>query len=149
MDAALTGVLSRAGWGSKRCIDTTVWEQSLKEYGFSVSPAALNVLSEYGSLVVHPVPSDTDEHSSSTVIFEPLEEAEQDRIEYWEKRLNLALTPVGGTSGIALLVAENGEVYAEWSGIFWRVGSDIVDALENVLIFAKNKFEEVGRVDDE
>lgn len=150
MDAALAVALSRAGWTPKRCVDTTEWEQSLKQYEFSVCRAALNVLSEYGGLMIAPVPSEADEHAPSTVIFDPLEEAEQDRIEYWEKRLNLVFTPVGGTTGgTTLLVAENGEVYEEWSGIFWQVGSDIVDALGNVLLFAKREVQEVGRVDDE
>jgi hypothetical protein len=146
MPVELENVLRAAGWKPDRRVSTSEWVETLRLHGFSVVPEAEAALQEFGGLKVEPVRTPSDTHAPGVVIFDPLREAELDRVADWQEQLGTRLTPIGHFSGQScLLIAEGGSVYTSWDRFLWKNGSSLLDALGNTLLFGRRKPVEVYR----
>jgi hypothetical protein len=142
----LENVLRAAGWRPGRRVSTSEWIGTLRLHGFSIVPEAEVALQEFGGLRVEPVRTPSDTHAPGVVIFDPLIEAELDRVADWQEQLGTRLTPIGQFSGQScLLLAEDGSVYILWDQFLWKVGSSLLDALANTLLFGRRRPVEVYR----
>ncbi len=65
---------------------------------------------------------------------------EWDRVEYWQKRLGMALSPLAELGGGAiLLLAEDGRIFSCWDSVLWVDGASFEEAMENTLMFGKRR----------
>jgi hypothetical protein len=144
--AELENVLRATGWKPDRKVSTSKWVETLRFHGFSVVAKAETALQEFGGLQVTPVRTASDTHATGIVIFDPLLEAELDRVADWQEQLETHLTPIGQFAGQScLLMAEDGSVYTLWDSFLWKNGSSLLDALGNTLLFGRRKPTEVYR----
>jgi hypothetical protein len=133
---ALTDALIASGWSPDRSISIAYWMDQLRSYGLTILPEAESVLRTFGGLVVNPVRSPSDKYAPGVIRFDPLLACEPDRIQWWERYLQMKLTPLGEVGDQACLVlAENGTVFSIWDGILFKDGNSFTEALENTLVF--------------
>jgi hypothetical protein len=141
-DAALnhpvvTATLTDAGWSPDRSFATDDVTAKLGAEGFHVIPLALEVLASLGGLTVKPPVRATASFGSGAIVFDPLWAAsgEADRIHQRERELGVRLCPVAEWSGeYILLVAEDGQVFAETTFQLLRLGRDINEAILRLIV---------------
>jgi hypothetical protein len=129
--------LEEAGWAPGRHFDAQRWIAQLREDGYSIVPPATQVLEALGGLDVLPPERNTSTYRSGPIKFDPVWAAtgEADRIHNREGQLGVALTPVGEWSDeYILLVAEDGQVFAETTFQLVRLGRDVDSALVRLIL---------------
>ncbi len=128
-------LLRKAGWQDRRNIDTTRYEQVLREEGFEIPTCVIVLLQELGGLrIVHPhakVPGETDDF-----IFE----ADKATVEHrgvWAKgnyshRVGKKLCSVGDAcdAHMILVMSSDGEVFGGFDDFLCDIGSSGDDAIE-------------------
>jgi len=128
-------ILIKAGWQNGRKIDTTGYEQALKEEGFEIPNCVITLLQEFGGLrIVHPhakVPGKTDDF-----IFEVVK-ATCHYLAGWVKgnysrRVGKKLCSVGEACDAHMILAMSfdGEVFAGFDDFLAYVGCSGDDAIE-------------------
>jgi hypothetical protein len=135
--------LQPQGWSPDRKVSTIDWVARLVGAGCSVLPQAESILQNFGGLEITPVRTPNDAYSPEVLRFDPLTDvlSEIARIEFWQERLALELTPLGVLypSEAILLLAESGQVLCEWGNLIGECGNTFEDALESTLVFARRK----------
>ncbi len=136
-------VLRQQGWSPERKVSTRDWVAQLAGNGFTVLPEAEAILQNFGGLQITPVTTPSDAYAAEVIRFDPVTEvlSEVGRVEFWQKQLGRKLTPLGVLypSEAMLLLADNGQVFAEWGNIIKERGNSFQDALESHLVFARRK----------
>ncbi len=128
-------LLRKAGWQEGRKIDTTEYEQVLREEGFEIPTCVIVLLQELGGLrIVHPhakVPGETDDF-----IFEAVKATYQSRADWvkdnYSHRVDKKLCSVGEASNAHMILAmsSDGEVFGGFDDFFCDIGSSGDDAIE-------------------
>lgn len=129
--------LEEAGWVPGRRFDAERWISQLREDGYSIVRPATQVLEALGGLDVLPPERDTAAFRSGLIKFDPVWAAtgEADRIRNREAQLGIELTPVGEWNGeYILLVAEDGQVFAETTFQLVKLGHDVDSALVRLIL---------------
>ena len=143
----VVSILEASGWTPNRKVPTSHWVNQLESEGFTMLPDAVKVLEEFGGLEIVPRKTAADTFIKGVLRFNPLLSAsgEFERVDYWQHRLNVKLSPMAEDSkGGILLLAEDGRVFICWDGKMFLVGESFEDALENSLVVAKRRAVEVG-----
>ncbi len=128
-------LLRKAGWQEGRKIDTTGYEQVLREEGFEIPACVIALLQEFGGLrIVHPhakVPGKTDDF-----IFEAVKATVEHR-GGWAKgnyshRVGKKLCSVGEACNahMILVMSSDGEVFGGFDDFLCYIGSSGDDAIE-------------------
>jgi hypothetical protein len=141
--------LKASGWTPNRNVVTTQWVKELESQGFAMLPGAVNILERFGGLEVVPPAAASGAYRAEVLRFDPVLGAsgEFDRVDYWQRRLNTRLSPIGELGGGAiLLLAQDHRVFSCWCDLLWLDGTSFEDALENTLIIARRKPVEFGRM---
>src|SRR5947209_1250932 len=131
-DTVLT-ILESSGWLPNRKVPTSQWIGQLEDEGFTMLPDAVKLLEEFGGLEIVPRKAKSDAYAAEIIRFDRVLAAsgEFDRIDYWQSRLNIRLSPIAELGGGAiLLLSEDGRVFSCWDGVLWLDGGSFVDALE-------------------
>jgi SUKH-3 immunity protein len=147
----VVSILEASGWAPNRKVPTSQWAGQLESEGFTMLPDAVKVLEGFGGLEIVPRKTAGDTFLKGVVRFDPLLSAsgEFDRVDYWQHRLNIKLSPIAEDSkGGIVLLADDGRVFICWDGKMLFIGESFEDALENSLIVAKRKAVEVGHMPD-
>lgn len=126
-------ILRRAGWTEDRSIDTTAFEQQLRDGGYDILPTALEFLSRFGNLVIeypnHIVPSHMS--GASFDLLDVLETTSPDELRVYSKILDAPVTVVGMTrDNELLLMSDQGHVFDVFDAWMVEVGSSGEDAIE-------------------
>ena len=128
-------LLRKAGWQEGRIIDTTEYEQVLREEGFEIQTCVIALLQEFGGLRIVPphakVPEKTDDF-----IFEAVKATYQS-LAHWVKgnysdRVGKKLCSVGEASNAHMILAmsSDGEVFGGFDDFLCYIGSSGDDAIE-------------------
>jgi hypothetical protein len=136
-DPVVRATLAEAGWAPGRRFDARLWITELQADGYSIVPPATQVLEALGGLDVLPPQRETAVYRSGPIKFDPIWAAtgEAKRIRSRESQVGVALTPVGEWSGeYILLVAEDGQVFAETTFQVLRLGYDVASALVRLIL---------------
>src|SRR5581483_8057653 len=142
--------LENAGWSPGRKVPTAHWVSGLVAQGFTVLPAAIDLLESFGGLKIRPLKLPIEVYRPGVLSFEPVLAAESDRVEYWQKRLRLRLSPIAElTGGAGVLLAEAGRIFTCWDTILWVDGASFEDAMENTLVIGKRWPVEYGRMSED
>jgi hypothetical protein len=140
-----------SGWTPVREVPTDGWVNQLQSEGFAVLPEATRILAEFGGLTVIPQKSPSDAYLAEILRFDPVlaSSGEFDRVDYWERRLGMRLSPIAETGGGSmLLIAEDGRVFSCRDRMLWLHGTSFENALENTLIIAKRRPTEYASMHD-
>ena len=146
----LQSILRRAGWTPDRFVSASEWVAILETECFTMLPEAVKILESFGGLRVVPQKTASDAYLAEALLFNPVMAAtgEFDRVDFWQRRLNLRFSPLAEISGGAiLLLADDGRVFACWDGLIWFEGTSFEDAMENTLVIPKRRPVEFDRVD--
>jgi hypothetical protein len=127
-------------------VPTQRWTGQLAKEGFTILPEARQILENFGGLSLIPAGNEAAAFSPGTTVFDPIPVAsgEFDRIDYWQRRLGMKLTPIADASDIILLLAEDGRVFGAWCDTLYLWGASFEEALE-VSILAKENPAEFAR----
>ena len=148
----LRSALADAGWTPDRKVLTGHWVSQLVSEGFAMLPAAIEVLESFGGLEIHPLMVPSQVYRPGVLLFDPIlaTSGDFDRVDYWQKRLHMRLSPLGEISGpVALLLAEDGRIFSCRDTILWVVGASFEGAMENTLLIGKRWPVEYGRMSED
>jgi hypothetical protein len=140
--------LESSGWKPDRRVLVDVWTARLMSEGFTILPEALSLLEVFGGLVIRPVKSRSDVYVANAVTFDPVLAAsgEFDRVDYWQKKLNLTFTPIAEVGGAILMLASDGRLFSCRDRIIWLEGESFDDAIENTLVVPTRRPVEFARM---
>ena len=104
-------------------------------------PRAVRVLEEFGGLTVIPPKVPRGKFPAEVLHSIGLAASgEFDRIDYWQCRLKIRLSPIAELGGGAiLLLAEDERVFTSFDRLLWIDGSSFEDALNNTLIVTQRR----------
>jgi hypothetical protein len=129
--------LEESGWTPVYRFDATAWASQLRAEGFSVHPAGISVLELLGGLTIVPPRSVDAVFGTGELKVDPLWAAagESARIADRERLVGDELCPVGEWLGeYIVLVGSAGEIYAETTFQFLKLGDDINQALVRLIV---------------
>jgi hypothetical protein len=138
--------LQSAGWHPARKVDTAKYEKVLEADGYPRVPAALDFLRSFGGLeIVHPNPEAPG--SMKRIVLDPERAVAKFDFAWaqeYMQRLGESLSAIGtAASGyLLLLMDKQGAVYAGYDDLLYYVGSDALEALDNLC--CARDFPEVG-----
>ena len=126
-------MLYRAGWSEERKVDTTAYEQRLKDEGYEIFPIALAFLGCFGDLEIkYPnnlVPSIISGFSLN--LLETLERTSLASIQTYSRMLKTPVTVIGMESDNGLLLMNpDGKVFDVFDTWMMEVGESGEDAIE-------------------
>jgi hypothetical protein len=142
-------VLRAAGWTPERRVPIDVWKHELEEEGYSFSPEADAIISNFGNLVVNPAIKDDSPEARGVIEFDPalIASGNYRFVEDWERALGSRLSPLACVNRESMvLLSENGKCYKEWSGYLWFV-ADSFEAGLSELVFPTHALVEVKAKD--
>ncbi len=143
--------LEAAGWTPERRVSVQPWVETLSEEGFTMHPRAVAVLENFGGLVIDP-PKLENKFFGRAEDFhlDPVKGAsgDFDRVEYWEKRLQTKLAPLGKRSEDILLMAEDGRILTCSCTELWQIAGSFEEALEFSLIVLRQNVSRIGTVEE-
>ena len=143
-DPKLRDALCLAGWAEEREVDISTWVQEMEKTGYSMNSCSRLVLSSLGGLTIAPIESPEQVYQPTLTFFNPMLLKWGLRPTPVEERLGTVLSPLGECLGDAsMFIAEDSSMYAEWSGIWKRLGQDFEDSLAT-LIFARKRGEQIA-----
>lgn len=133
MKTEVTEALLTSGWHPDRHIDITTWLDKLNRAGLIINQHAVDIWSEFGGLFI--------ERSSiekpSCILFDPIEASStlaDDAIRLCAD-YNENLSPIGVWSEqYPCYIAESGWVMAIGPGWDWKLGDDLEETLELVVL---------------
>jgi len=127
----------KSGWKKERKVNIDKWLEKLKGQGFTPTPFAEAILSNFGGLTIDPVSDDDCQYCAEPVTFNPLLEdsASPEAIHSWEKDFNLELFPLGLTSdGLRVLIGKDEKIYGATSDMFFKCGQNLNEGLQNLIL---------------
>jgi hypothetical protein len=142
-----------AGWSPDRRVQINHWVEQLTAEGYTMHDHVKDILEKYGGLVVKPV---RGAHASGYIAteldFDPVYagSGEFDRVDYWQQRLGLLLSPLGehGDGGLVLLANDGGVFRCRDDHILY-MGSTFEEALENTLVNVTRQPDYIGSMHDQ
>lgn len=138
IDDQLDHELRRSGWApDRRVARETIdrWLAGIQGEGFSVFPAGIQVLSEYGGLIVGMRGAGL-QAARMVVDFDPtLAFGESDRFQEFERALGYKLFPLGEGDGghVLLALSDNGDLLC-LADEAWRAGGDFRAGLAAIIL---------------
>jgi hypothetical protein len=122
--------LMAAGWFPHRSVATRFWVEELESDGFTMTPASIVLLGEFGGLMIHPVKTSEDAYIADRIEFDPVLAASGDfyRVNYWQKQIGKILSPIAETGSGMLLIDEDGGIYSCGDRILYFDGNTLEDA---------------------
>ena len=139
-DACVLAVLQESGWQKDRSICISDWVTTLKAEGYFLFPMVIDVLANFGHLVIKPEVNPNGKFYSGEINFDPCWAAtgERSRIEERERKMVPKLVPIGEWMGVyILLLSDKGEVFAETTGQIFLVGETFPGAIKNLIFSDK------------
>jgi hypothetical protein len=114
----------------------------LNKYNVLLNEQSKRILMSFYGLTIKPIYSDNDVSRSDTFAFDPIKAYEtiddHDLYLYWSQHNNMGLSLLADISDRAVLMADNaGRIYIIALNMLQYCGEDIVDAMNNVLVFGK------------
>jgi len=142
-------ILEASGWFPGRTVSIASWTNSLRSEGFTVIPEAARLLEEFGGLTIYPKHPTSGMPVADTIRFDPLLAASGDfnRVDYWQRKLNVLLTPLAEVGNAMMLLAEDGRVFICGDNILLLAGDSFVDAMDNTLACRNRKPLRIGVIE--
>jgi SUKH-3 immunity protein len=148
-DPRVEAVLLQSGWTPTRSISIWQWIDPLEREGFVMVPQAKEILRNLGGLRIEPPTSPSNLFYPSAINFDPYFAAssELDRVQLWQERYGLRLSPLGEYHPVFLLLCgEDGTIFGAREHKFDKLGNNIEEALE-VRVLANRRPTPVEPVD--
>lgn len=141
-------ILRAVGWNPGRCVPTEHWTTLLSREGFQMLPEATLHLSELGGLEIVGKRLPESLRPGCNMLFNPelAASGEFDRVEYWEQRLGLRLSPIAEVDGGILLLGADGRAWVCFCNLLFVAGNSFDEAIENLLVNRGQKLVEFGRM---
>lgn len=142
-------VLLQAGWSPTRSTYISQWIDLLQGEGFVMGQQAKEILRNLGGLIIQPPTSPSNLFYPSALNFNPYFAAsgELDRVQLWQRRYGLTLSPLGEYDPLFLLLCgDDGTIFGAREHQFDKLGSNIEEALE-VRVLANRRPTPVEPVD--
>lgn len=112
----------------------------MQSKGYLVNEHAHDILEAFGSLTIKPVYRNDDIFRCESITYDPLLAllTIDNNYQYWQVYKNMELTLIGDMSKRAVLMVDKlGHVYIQALRNLQFCGTDIIDAMDNVLVFGR------------
>ncbi|WP_176560085.1 SUKH-3 domain-containing protein [Brevibacillus dissolubilis] len=127
-------LLRKAGWQPDRKIDITDYISVLENEGYTLFPAAIEFLTEFGGLkVTHPhhmVKKSDDFFQTNASV--AAEDIWRERVETYEERIGESLVVIGQAykTHMTMMISPTGRVFAAYDDLLILLGNSPAEALE-------------------